>query len=519
MTVGNTYEAIVLRGIADVGDGSVRNIGGERTPQLVAQELLSELTQPGLRDVHVEFRGLQVAAIYPEHLPSVPTGTQQIVVGRYLPTGADQHGEVVVTAKRGSESVRYAAKINLKDADDGNSFIPRMWARAQLDHLLQQGPSEAIQDQIIALSEEFHIITPYTSLLVLESDTDRERFGVKKRFAMRDGERFFAEGRNSANFELLAQQMKRAGDWRLRLRYQVLRELAGLGRNPQIMQQQLQMLTNHGAYPMAGPFDMSGAGAIRLLGINTYAGNITVSGGSVFFDTSPQAGLDGNAQLASQSESIGGFGGGGGGGFRGGFIMDGELPGRAKDLGELDDSAADHSLDETGKIDLDGQRLDWDTNGAMGGVNDLKKLPSQGKQEWSDEPLEVGVTVAAASDAITINGKLAGEYENTGESGPFGYAADVPISVLRADGISICRGIPARVRIRFVRTLNISPRLCHLAGYAVSRASASAGEADAPERSGRLVCGSGCALKKPAADRDAVKADRRRRSCANYRVI
>ena len=271
---------------------------------------------------------------------------------------------------------------------------------------------------------------------MLESDADRERFGVKKRFTMRDGERFFAEGRENANFELLQQQMKRAGDWRLRLRYRVLRELAGLGRNPQIMQQQLQMMTNHGAYPMAGPFDISEAGALRLRGINTYPGETTISasGGSLFFDTSPQAGLYVTGQLASQSESIGGFGGGGGGGFRGGFTIDGELAGRAKDLGELGDSATDYSLDETGKIDLDGQRLDWDTNGALGGVNDLKKLPSQGKQELRDEPLDVGVTVVAASDVITINGILAGEYENTGESGQFGYAADVPISGLAPMG-------------------------------------------------------------------------------------
>src|SRR4029077_4717787 len=140
-------------------------------------------------------------------------------------------GEVVVTGKLGSEPVRYAAKIDLKDAEAGNSFIPRLWARAHLDYLLQQGTGNAIRDQIISLSEQFHIITPYTSLLVLESDADRERFGVKRRFEMRDGERFFAEGKANANYELLQQQMKRAGDWRLALRRQTLRQLALLGRN------------------------------------------------------------------------------------------------------------------------------------------------------------------------------------------------------------------------------------------------------------------------------------------------
>ena len=118
----------------------------------------------------------------------------------------------------------------------GNSYIPRLWARMHLDALLEQGASTAIRDEIIALSEEYHIITPYTSLLVLESDADRERFAVKPRFQIRDGEKFFAEGRDTANWELVQQQMKRAGVWRQGLRRDVLRQLATLGRNPKAFQ-------------------------------------------------------------------------------------------------------------------------------------------------------------------------------------------------------------------------------------------------------------------------------------------
>jgi hypothetical protein len=242
VTLGNSYESVVLKGIAAAGGGSVRAIAGEQTPQTVAMELLNEMAQPGLRDMNLEFRGLKVAAVYPNRLPNVPAGTQQILVGRYLPEGKDQQGEIVVTGLRGSEQVRYAAKVSFKDAEEGNSFIPRLWARSHLDHLLAQGQSQAIQGEIIALSEEFHIITPYTSLLVLETDADRERFGVQRRYEMRDGERFFAEGRDNANYELLQAQMKRAGDWRIGLRRQVLQSLASLGRNPRVFQQQIHML-------------------------------------------------------------------------------------------------------------------------------------------------------------------------------------------------------------------------------------------------------------------------------------
>ena len=230
VSIGSSFESGVLQALASVGGGSVRQIDGEQTAQRTALELLNEMMQPGLTDLKVEFRGIEVAAVYPQRLPNLAAGTQQILVGRYLPTGENQSGEIVITGKRNGEAVRYASRITMDSADASNSFIPRLWARKQLDFLLEQGSNSFIQDEVIALSEEFHIMTPYTSLLVLETDGDRARFGVKRRFQMRGGERFFAEGRSKASFELVQKQMKVAGNWRLQLRQQVLRELASLGR-------------------------------------------------------------------------------------------------------------------------------------------------------------------------------------------------------------------------------------------------------------------------------------------------
>ena len=131
----------------------------------------------------------------------------------------------------GDKPVRFMADVSLKEAESGNSFIPRLWARKHLDVLLEQGTSPAVRNEIIGLSEQYHIMTPYTSLLVLETDADRERFKVKRRFQMRDGQRFFTEGRDNANYQLVQQQMRRAGNWRVGLRRSVLRQLLGLGRD------------------------------------------------------------------------------------------------------------------------------------------------------------------------------------------------------------------------------------------------------------------------------------------------
>ncbi len=247
VTLGSSYEPAVLKTIASLGSGSMRKITGEQGPALVARELLGEIAQLALRDVKVEFKGIKVARLYPETLANVAAGSQQILLGRYLPeppaggggeTSPEQVGEFIVTGTQGGKPVRFSTRVSLKDAEQGNSFIPRLWARMHLDNLLEQGSSEAIKDEIIALSEEFQIITPYTSLLVLETDADRERFKVKRRFQMRDGERFFADGRDNAVFELAQKQMKQANAWRTALRRSVLSDLARLGREARLFQRQ-----------------------------------------------------------------------------------------------------------------------------------------------------------------------------------------------------------------------------------------------------------------------------------------
>ena len=348
-------DSTVLQGIAAAGHGSVRSISGEQTPQIVAKELLNEIAQPGLRDLNVEFRGLKVAAVYPDQLPQVPAGTQQILVGRYLPTGKDQHGEVIVTGKLGGEPVRYAAQIDLKDAERAirssrGSGPGRTWIICWPRDKARRFATKSSRSPKSSTSSR-----RTRRLLVLETDADRERFGVKRRFEMRDGEKFFAEGHDNANYELLQQQMKRAGDWRIGLRRQMLANLIRLGRNTQAIQRQSQDLDrlvntitgtirgdegitpfSHNlslvvsqtqevyefampggfadSLPIRGPMggsgflNKSGEDGLTLLGTNLYAGDTLVQAANHW-------GFD-RRSLGNRSE----FGiGGGGGGSRGGL--------------------------------------------------------------------------------------------------------------------------------------------------------------------------------------------------------
>jgi len=231
VSTASTFEQGVLEALASIGGGSVRSTGDD--PAQTAYALLAEAAQPAVKDLKVEFEGLRTARVYPETPPNLPVGQQQVLLGRFLSTGQDQRGRAIVTGTLDGKAVRYVAPIEIKAGEAGNSFIPRLWARRHLDHLLSAGRSAKVQEDIVGFSQEFGIMTPYTSFLVLENDEDRKRYGVERRVRMRDGQKFFAKGRDDASTEILRQQMRQARTYRLQMRLRMLSEIEGLGRSLQ----------------------------------------------------------------------------------------------------------------------------------------------------------------------------------------------------------------------------------------------------------------------------------------------
>src|SRR5207237_8419133 len=72
---------------------------------------------------------------------------------------------------------------------DDAGCLPRTWAKLEIDRLLADGSAKN-KNTIIDLSKAMYVMTPYTSLLVLETDADYERFkvdrGRKDHWAMYD---------------------------------------------------------------------------------------------------------------------------------------------------------------------------------------------------------------------------------------------------------------------------------------------------------------------------------------------
>ena len=74
VAVSSSFEPGVMKAIAAIGGGSFRQVSGSHGPAAVAMELLGEITQPALRDMQIEFRGLRTARVYPDPLPNLAAG-------------------------------------------------------------------------------------------------------------------------------------------------------------------------------------------------------------------------------------------------------------------------------------------------------------------------------------------------------------------------------------------------------------------------------------------------------------
>jgi Ca-activated chloride channel family protein len=114
-----------------------------------------------------------VDTVYPLQ-DSAFSGSLASWVGRYG-IGQDQAAKtnVVFTVHgvRDSSGLELSAKANLPADDRNHAQLPRLWARARVDALLEkiqrEGEDQATIDEIIRLARQYKFVTPYTSFLAV----------------------------------------------------------------------------------------------------------------------------------------------------------------------------------------------------------------------------------------------------------------------------------------------------------------------------------------------------------------
>lgn len=108
---------------------------------------------------------------------SLADGEALVVLSRR--TGPEGPDPTAILLEGRLAGAPWSQRLDLPPAARGARYVPRLWARAQIAADVRAG-AEANKDEITALGLEHFLVTPFTSLLVLENEAMYQRFKVRR---------------------------------------------------------------------------------------------------------------------------------------------------------------------------------------------------------------------------------------------------------------------------------------------------------------------------------------------------
>jgi len=178
---GEDINAILLDKIAGQNGGIPQYVLPEEDIEVKVSSLVDKMSSPVLANVRVEVDKLKTSMVHPSALPDLFSGEQIIVFGRY-----DGSGDSVIrlTGDVNGKKREFVYEGTFPAEQSDNSFIARLWATRRVGFLLDEirlrGESAELKDEVIRLSKEYGIMTPYTSYLVLEDDKAYAQHGIAR---------------------------------------------------------------------------------------------------------------------------------------------------------------------------------------------------------------------------------------------------------------------------------------------------------------------------------------------------
>ena len=131
---------------------------------------LEQMMYPVLFNIKLNVPGANAYDVYPTPLPPLSDGSQLAVLGRYTQPGPHQ---AIFSGTRSSAVFADTFTATLPVPNVNYRSIPQLWAAAKVDYLLDQirllGEQPELKQAVVTLVLKYRIVTPYTSLIVLES--------------------------------------------------------------------------------------------------------------------------------------------------------------------------------------------------------------------------------------------------------------------------------------------------------------------------------------------------------------
>jgi Ca-activated chloride channel family protein len=178
--VGNEVNTHLLDKLADENKGTPEYVTPDENIEVKVSSFYDKISEPVLSDVEIDLGKIKTRDVYPTALPDIFKGAQLVLVGRYTEDGASA---ITLKGTMNGEKKEFVYEEKFPEENREFDFIPRLWATRKIGYLLSEirfkGENRELVDEVIELSKEYGIMTPYTSFLVLEPDHDRPLSSVR----------------------------------------------------------------------------------------------------------------------------------------------------------------------------------------------------------------------------------------------------------------------------------------------------------------------------------------------------
>ncbi len=179
--VGYDVNTHLLDGLSSGNKGTVAYVKPEEDIEATVAGFYTKVSLPVLSDISIDFGRVDVSDVYPIDLPDIFSGSQLVVFGRYEDGGATA---VRLDGRVRDRSEQFTYDARFAESSDDNDFIPRLWASRKIAYLVSEirlhGENDELIDEVVELSKEYGIITPYTSYLIVE---DRPELAQEMHFS------------------------------------------------------------------------------------------------------------------------------------------------------------------------------------------------------------------------------------------------------------------------------------------------------------------------------------------------
>lgn len=143
-----------------------------RIYQRIESPVLTDVTIRLEGDAQPVENGPPFSRVYPKEVVDLFAGEQLVLVGRYRATGA---AKVTIAGSVGGQQQTFSfpAELVSQSNDDSYAFVARLWAMRRIGEIIDQidlqGQNQELVTELVQLSLQYGILTPYTSFLADET--------------------------------------------------------------------------------------------------------------------------------------------------------------------------------------------------------------------------------------------------------------------------------------------------------------------------------------------------------------